>query len=296
MSDQQPSLPSIGDAKPDIILFNSSIDENAFGSLVQNISENKKSDYLVLILVTLGGLPNSGYRIARFCQEFYEHFDLFVPSICKSAGTLVAVGAKKLYMTPFSELGPLDVQLVRPDELGERRSGLVNRSALESLGEHSIELFDSVLNSIKADRQIRYRLASQIATEVTIGLMSGVYSQITPTSIGEDFRDLQVAFAYGKRLSLKHKNILISNLRKLVHDYPSHDFVIDQDEAAKLFKRVEPIPDYLYRVVSSEPELFMQPRLKSPIIKMLTPPDEPNKPTAEPNNEDGDPDARSEGA
>jgi membrane-bound ClpP family serine protease len=37
----------------------------------------------------------------------YKEFYVCAPSACKSAGTLIALGAHKLIVDPFSDLGPL---------------------------------------------------------------------------------------------------------------------------------------------------------------------------------------------
>ena len=52
-----------------------------------------------------------------------------IPRYCKSAGTLIALGASALYMDDRSELGPLDMQVTRGDEIGAMRSGLEQTTA-----------------------------------------------------------------------------------------------------------------------------------------------------------------------
>ena len=64
----------------------------------------------VLILVTTGGDANAAFRIARCLQQKYAEFNLFTPGWCKSAGTLIASGAHKIYMGDLGELG-LSTQL-----------------------------------------------------------------------------------------------------------------------------------------------------------------------------------------
>ena len=58
-----------------------------------------------LMLTTNGGDPNDAYRIARLLQRVSKTFYLCVPRICKSAGTLIALGAHQIQMTMISELG-----------------------------------------------------------------------------------------------------------------------------------------------------------------------------------------------
>ncbi len=52
-------------------------------------------------MVTEGGDADPAYRIARCLQDHYDRFSLFVSGYCKSAGTLVALGAHELQMKAY---------------------------------------------------------------------------------------------------------------------------------------------------------------------------------------------------
>ncbi|MGA2951771.1 MAG: hypothetical protein ABSD80_06000, partial [Caulobacteraceae bacterium] len=110
----------------DIFLYSGPIEDTGYGSLASAIAKaGKPRSRAILILVTNGGSANAAYQIARLMQKMYDEFLLYCPSRCKSAGTLVAIGAHRLIMDSFSELGPLDVQLLKEDEIGARKSGLL---------------------------------------------------------------------------------------------------------------------------------------------------------------------------
>lgn len=154
-------------------------------------------------------------------------------------------------MDVFSELGPLDVQLYEKDEIISRKSGLLSRSAFESLSEEVFNLFSHNMLNIKAasSNQVTFRLAADIATQLTSSLLSPIFAQINPDVIGSDYRDLSVAKEYGERLAKFSKNPKPNAVRRLVRDYPSHDFIIDRDEAAEMFENVsEPTPE-LYDLI-----------------------------------------------
>ena len=89
----------------DIIVWNGPIYEEGFGKLVKEAPYAYNN--VIFILVTYGGDANVAYRIARLLQESYQRVTVFVPSICASAGTLVTLGAHKLVLSDFAELGPL---------------------------------------------------------------------------------------------------------------------------------------------------------------------------------------------
>jgi len=234
----------------DIYLYSAGIDHRGFSKLVDCFAAERRPN-AVLILVTHGGLANSAYKIARFFQTHYDRFDIAIPSVCKSAGTLVACGATRLLMTPFSELGPLDVQLYARDEISARRSGLLNHSAFEALKKESFDLYEHFMLSIKrrsADA-ISFPLASEVAGEMAARMMAPIFEQVQPEALGSDYRDLQVAVEYGKRLANHGGNIGQGYIDFLTNHYPSHDFIIDKSEAEQLFNQVEAPSTALYRLV-----------------------------------------------
>jgi len=178
------------------------------------------------------------------------------------------MSGNKLVLSAFGEIGPLDVQLAERDEIGERKSGLTMRSALEDLSERSFELFSEFMINIKrsSGNNISFKLAAELAKDVTTGLMSNVYSQIHPDVLGKDYRDLSVATKYGQRLNKKFGNISDAGIRCLVHDYPSHDFVIDYDEAAEIFQRVELPANPLMEL--AQRNNLMVPKINGSVVKM----------------------------
>src|SRR5260370_10392750 len=176
-------------------------------------------------------------------------FTVLVPSYCQSAGTLVALGANELMMSIFAELGPLDVQLAKYGELGERRSGPTTGSGLDSIKDQAFEFFGDTMMEIKSRGRVRFRTAADLANELTIGLFSSIYGQLDPLSMGEDHRDLHVALDYGTRLAQHSENVKERTVWRLVHDYPSHDFVIDYDEATSLFREVKEADTEIYELL-----------------------------------------------
>ncbi len=104
--------------KSDILLINSGIDREMIRLVTER--QNRQQDILV-ILTTEGGSADAAFRMARCLQSCYRRFTCVIPGWCKSAGTLICIGAHNLLIGDLGELGPLDVQLAKPDELGLRR-------------------------------------------------------------------------------------------------------------------------------------------------------------------------------
>ena len=158
----------------DIYLYSGPIDDRGYGRVAVEIAKTKQQaanelitgyNVALLILTTTGGQANAAYQIARLFQTQYDQFIIFTPSYCKSAGTIVALGAHKLLMDVFSKLGPLDVQIPKENEIFARRSGLISRSAFESLQEVAFDLFEHMLINITLRSQglVGFKVASEIS-------------------------------------------------------------------------------------------------------------------------------------
>lgn len=198
----------------------------------------RKSNKALLVLSTPGGDPHAGFRIARALQHTYDQFDALVPRYCKSAGTLLVVGASTLFLDDMSELGPLDIQVRKNDEIDGRNSGLDILQAVGHLSGRAMETFRSHLVELTR-AGLSTRVASDISTKLTTGLFEPIFAQIDPMKLAEMQRATEIAFAYGGRLNSKSANLRPDGLARLVVGYPSHGFVIDRKEAREIFIKVE---------------------------------------------------------
>lgn len=257
----------------DFLLAQGPVDSDlffSFADVVYKAADPKKSKCVVL-LTTNGGDANYAYRIGKLLQSRYQDLSICVPAHCKSAGTLIACAANSIIMLPFSELGPLDVQILKRDEIFERRSGLITTYAFRELKEKSFELFEYFMLNIKGRApSISFKMASEIAGRVTADIMSNVYADINIESLGEDSRNLSVASQYSERLNRKFNNLLPTGIDDLVHRYVSHDFVIDADEAKALFRRVEKPTDTVMQILTANASEIWSSDSDSHVVKFLT--------------------------
>ncbi len=78
---------------------------------------------LHLILVTQGGDGETALRLIRQIQARCQRFTVIVTDQAKSAGTLLVLGAHRIYMGPTSDLGPVDPQFrLRDGSLASARA------------------------------------------------------------------------------------------------------------------------------------------------------------------------------
>jgi hypothetical protein len=181
----------------DFIAISGDMDEQLLPKLFGQVSGKKKHDKVVCGVMTLGGDANVAYKLGRYLQTTYDEIVIFIPFYCKSAGTLLAISGHSIIMSPFGELGPLDVQLREKDEITGRRSGLITRSAIADLKEHAFELFEKFMLGIitSSGTAISFRTAADVAANVTGGIMASIYSQINPESPSGRFMHDCIAFA-----------------------------------------------------------------------------------------------------
>ena len=224
----------------DIIFFNGPIYRPFDNMLIEACMNRKRRTNAMLLLVTTGGDPHAAFRISNLLQDKYERFVLYVSGLCKSAGTIVAVGAHELVISDHGELGPLDVQLTKDDDPIQMRSGLSVTQTLTALHEISFEEFEKMFLKLMANSagSLTFKTAAEISMKLTNGLLKPITSHLDPLQIGEAERAMSIARSYGSRLLGRGQNISKEGLEYIISGYPSHGFVINRDEAEALFENV----------------------------------------------------------
>jgi Serine dehydrogenase proteinase len=224
----------------DVALYNGPIGRFFDEEVISKSLRRKRRSNLLMMLVTEGGNPDSAYRMARCLQSKYQKFSVFISGYCKSAGTLIAIGAHELVIGDHGELGPLDIQMAKKDELVDRQSGLTVISALDFLREKAYSSFEEIFYDFeeKTGGIVTVQTASKIAVEIVTGIISPIASQIDPLHVGDAARSLRIAEQYGFRLAQNSKSIQPAGLLRLLTGYASHGFVIDRREATTIFGHV----------------------------------------------------------
>ena len=223
----------------DVLLLTGPLDDAAYKRLKTELPPTRRK-HVLMVLITWGGDAHSAYRIGRCLQRKYDEVRVYVPGACKSAGTLLAISGHKLLLSDDGELGPIDVQQMRQDDLWERTSGLIESSALESLGQVSWDMFERLVTEIKdmSLGRITFKTAADAAAPIVNGVLNPIAAQIDPLKVGETSRALQIASQYAEILNKTAKNLQRMAIQKLATGYPDHGFIIDREEAETLFNNV----------------------------------------------------------
>lgn len=238
----------------DILVYNGEIDHESTDELIDLCDGRHRWSNVLFVLTTYGGDPHEAFRIARALQSYYNRFTLFVSGYCKSAGTLIALGAYELVLAKHAELGPIDVQVLKPEEIGDRASALTPGDALQALNVRAMESFLGYFRRLRVMR-MPTKMAAETATEMVSGLYQGVYGQLDPMRLGELDRAMRIMLEYGRRLIEVSSNAKPGAVMKLIEGYPDHLFVIDKKEAATLFERTREPDDAELKLVRALDQL-----------------------------------------
>lgn len=257
----------------DVILYSGEIKTDLADQLIAIARDKVHRKNVVLVLTTNGGLADAAYRIARCLQQQYTKVILYIYGYCKSAGTLVAIGAHEIVLSDYGEFGPLDVQLGKKDELFENVSGLNLTQALTSLNTRTMDLFRQMVMDLRngSNGRISTKMASEIASSLAIGIYEKIYAQIDPEQLGAIERAINIASDYGKRLQTN--NVKRGAVDRLISGYPSHNFIIDRAEAKDLFKIVRAPDELEEELAECINWVTREPARESFVMKLNLPPE-----------------------
>jgi hypothetical protein len=171
------------------------------------------SSGLTLLLNSPGGFALTAERIIKICRAYSkDNFEVIVPSMAKSAATMVCLGAQKIWMSQTSELGPIDPQVVFPDVEGKtlkRFAVLRLVRSYEELFEKAVQLREGRIEPFLqqlarydareiAELRAAHKLAEKIAIET---LASGILKGETEADIRnriKPFLELDISIIHGR--------------------------------------------------------------------------------------------------
>jgi hypothetical protein len=249
---------------------------------LHNLLFEKKYTSLDVILQTPGGDIDAAFNYAKILNRSAKEVNILVPLYAKSAGTLICMVADKILLTELSELGPLDTQIMESQDgdTPEYTSALNGFKALEQVQQHTVETLDIVTKLVLARSGMKVSEVIHLAAEF-VGHTSGtLYSQLNPIKIGEYARALEIGESYGKIVLTRYKGWVEQKadllVKTLVYKYPSHGFIIDQEELAKLGLPAECVGTELASLLFKMRNILI--RTKSTFIELLeVPPVVPTK-------------------
>ena len=111
----------------------------------------------------------------------------------RAGATLLAIGAHSL--GDLGEIGPIDVQRAKQDDLWESSSGLTEDAAIAALENAAWMMFQRFVVEIKgiSAGRITFKTAADVASNLVSGAFSPIFAQIDPLKIGENSRAMKIA-------------------------------------------------------------------------------------------------------
>ena len=217
----------------------------AMSSLLTGRDAIGKGERIEILLHSPGGHPDIAYRAMKFFRRRFKEVNVIVPLVAKSAATLMCLAADKIFMGEFAELGPIDIQIDDQVQHGAKNFSPLNEfKSIEFMREQAIEWMDYYAVVMNANYGISLKEALRDSVPLVGALMRPMFEQIEPLSMGEHRRALAISEEYAKQMiALTGNSNAAEIVRKIVWDYPSHEFCIDCEEALALGLPVKSLSD-----------------------------------------------------
>jgi ClpP class serine protease len=150
---------------------------------------------LDIVLHTPGGLVLAALQIARAIRGHKAKVSVFVPHYAMSGGTLIALAADEIVMSPHAVLGPIDPQLEQSPAASVIK--VVEEKPIAEIDDKTLILADigrKAITQVKdaAQRLLARRLAAEQAEALAQKLATGTWTHDYPIS-AEEARELGLA-------------------------------------------------------------------------------------------------------
>jgi hypothetical protein len=189
---------------------------------------------IALVIDSPGGDAKCAYQIARFIRKRCGGFTAVVPEYAKSAATLLLLGADKIIVGKNAELGPLDAQLY-DDDREQRLSALDEIKALERLNAFALQAVDASIFYLQRRTKKSINVLLPVVQTFVGSMLRPLFEKIDTVHYTQMSRLLKVAEEYAVRLLQPKYNPKKATeiARYFVHEFPSHDFFINLEDAQK---------------------------------------------------------------
>jgi hypothetical protein len=217
----------------DILIYSGELTRPGDGSMAVDRRERPQLPNCLLVLSTLGGSADAAFRLARTLRRDYRRLIVYIDDYCKGAGMLLALAADELVISEFGELGPLDLVSQHAVIPGRGESGRAHVQGLQALRAEAETAFEQYLTRFRSrSLGMTPQAAINQASALVVGLLSPVFARIDPLHVAEADRAIKTATLYVQQLGETH--LKEGALERLLTGYPSHDIVLDREEATSL--------------------------------------------------------------
>jgi len=210
-------------------------------------------DAINVILDSTGGPLDSAFKTVLYLSKYAENINVYVPRKAKSASTLIAVGANAVFMSPFSELGPLDTQIRDPRNPTDYVSALDCYQSVDYVRDFGFGTLSQALKQLASTTQGRIPLVDLVTTaaEFAASSITPMITQVKALDLGAWGRSLKIGEKYAQILLARADpadNAGAEKIaRRLVYGYTHHRFPIDIKEAEDIGLKPKPMSPEQYK-------------------------------------------------
>ena len=203
-----------------LVVMSDVIFSRSINLLDEMLYDARPEEDLHVLLYTLGGDGETALRLIRQAQSRCKELTVIVPDQAKSAGTLFALGADRIYMGPTSDLGPVDPQFMLSGSLA---AGKAIIAAVE-----------------EAERRVQQNPQTYPLHASLLGDITGLMVQQARDALERADGQLREALGSVESRSSETVKEMVATLRgPLLDDSPSHGAVISSKGARALGLPVE---------------------------------------------------------
>jgi ClpP class serine protease len=167
---------------------------------------------LDIVLHTPGGLVLSSVQIARAVRQHKGRVTVFVPHYAMSGGTLIALAADEIVMTPHAVLGPVDPQI------GEHPAAsllkVIAKKPIADIDDETLIRADVAEKAIAQLRETVKELLTRSQSADQSEKLAGLLATGTWT------HDYPITVAEAGRLGLKVRSDMPEEILRLMSLYP----------------------------------------------------------------------------
>jgi ClpP class serine protease len=167
---------------------------------------------LDIVLHTPGGLVLASLQIARAIRRHKGKVTVFVPHYAMSGGTLIALGADEIVMSPHAVLGPVDPQLGQYPAASLLK--VVSRKPIAEVDDQTLILADVAEKAIKQLRGSVKEILTRTQTPENAEELADVLSTGTWT------HDYPITYEEARRFGLKVSSEIPADVLQLMSLYP----------------------------------------------------------------------------
>ena len=190
-----------------------------------------------LILHVSGGNVSAAWSLVNLLSMSCEDLEVITPSQCMSAGTLIALGAKRILMTKQATLGPIDPSIQHP------LAPSIHGANPDARARVSVEAVNGYLEAIRGcdyDKSLEGKALLDLS------------NQVHPLVLGEIFRSRNQIRYLAEKLLARHISSS-KDIERIVEflcsESGSHDHTINRREADSLGLRVEKCTKGMYELL-----------------------------------------------